>query len=140
LNSKELSIFKKKIILLQKFRHLPNFSLLTNCCFIVLTQSKTADLLVSILSLELKIVKRHKPLLNFLKRFFSLFISTTFSRIKGIKIIFKGRLNGVPRASHKIVSVGSIPVNTINSSISYSQATVHNLNGSYGIKVWIIEV
>jgi ribosomal protein S3 len=51
----------------------------------------------------------------------------------------KGRLNGVPRAKHKIIIVGDVPVQTIAAKLDYSQATAHNSNGSYGIKVWVVE-
>ena len=59
--------------------------------------------------------------------------------MKGIKIILKGRLNGVPRAKHTILVIGDVPVQSISEKIDYSQTTVHNSNGSYGIKVWVVE-
>jgi len=61
------------------------------------------------------------------------------AKIKGVKILVKGRLNGVPRAKHKIIIVGNLPIQTISAKLNYSQTTVHNFNGSYGIKVWVIE-
>ena len=66
-------------------------------------------------------------------------MSSSFSKYKGIKIIVSGRLNGVPRAKHKIISIGDVPVTSFNSKLNYSQTFCHNSNGSYGIKIWMIE-
>ena len=51
----------------------------------------------------------------------------------------KGRLNGVPRAKHKIITIGDVPVQSISAKLDYYQGDVHNSNGSYGVKVWIVE-
>jgi ribosomal protein S3 len=48
-------------------------------------------------------------------------------------------LNGVPRAKQKIIVVGDVPAQSISAKLDYSQTTIHNSSGSYGIKVWIIE-
>ena len=84
-------------------------------------------------------MKRHKFLLSFLKQTLTILSASGLSKIKGVKIIVKGRLNGVPRAKHKIITIGDVPVQTISAKLDYSQTTVHNSNGSYGIKVWIVE-
>ena len=61
------------------------------------------------------------------------------SKIKGVKIAVKGRLDGVPRAKQKIIMIGDVPAQSISAKLDYSQTTMHNSNGSYGIKVWIVE-
>ena len=86
-----------------------------------------------------KKIKRHKFLLSFLKQTLSFLLTSSLTKIKGVKIIVKGRLNGVPRAKHKIIVIGDVPVQTISTKLDYSQLTAHNSNGSYGIKVWIVE-
>jgi ribosomal protein S3 len=53
--------------------------------------------------------------------------------------MIKGRLNGVPRAKHKIITIGDVPMQSISAIVDHSQITTHNSNGSYGIKVWIVE-
>ena len=65
--------------------------------------------------------------------------SSGSSKIKGVKIVIRGRLNGVPRAKQKIIIVGDVPVQSISAKLDYSQTTIHNSNGSYGIKVWVVE-
>jgi ribosomal protein S3 len=61
------------------------------------------------------------------------------SVLKGVKIILKGRLRKNPRANHKIWTIGDVPVQSFNCKIDYFQATTHNSNGSYGIKIWVVE-
>ena len=84
-------------------------------------------------------VKRHKFFLSFLKQTLTVLSSSNLSKVKGIKIIIKGRLNGVPRARHKIITIGDVPVQSVSALIDYAQTSAHNANGSYGIKVWVVE-
>ena len=57
----------------------------------------------------------------------------------GIKILIKGRLNGVPRAKQKTLIIGKVPVQRISENINFHQTTTTSSTGSYGIKVWVIE-
>lgn len=139
LSPKQINTLKKKLLLMQRFKNLHFFSEGFNVCFTTLIQPKGASLLTAFISIQLKTIKRHKPLLRFLRRFFNIFLNEDFSNIKGIKITIKGRLNGAPRAKHKTIEVGNVPTQTINSNLDYCQSTIQNLNGSYGIKVWIAE-
>jgi ribosomal protein S3 len=139
LTQKQTQSFKEKFMLLQKFRNAAFFKEGVDLMFASISNKKTANLLGKFIALQFKTIKRHKFFLSFLKRTLTLFINANFSKVKGIKIIVKGRLNGAPRAKHKIITIGSVPVQTISSLIDYAQATTHNSNGSYGIKVWVVE-
>ena len=107
--------------------------------FNVVYNINSANLLAKFIASQLKKVKRHKFLLSFLKQTLTILLNSSLAKIKGVKIIVKGRINGVPRAKHKIIIVGDVPVQTISAKLDYSQATAHNSNGSYGIKVWVVE-
>jgi len=96
-------------------------------------------LLTKFIGSQLKKIKRHKFFLSFLKQTLTILLNSDSSKIKGVKIIVKGRLNGVPRASQKIIVIGDVPAQTISAKLDYSQITIHNSNGSYGIKVWVVE-
>lgn len=126
-------------IAFQKFRSTPFFKEGIELLFNVTYNTNSANLLAKFIAFQLKKVKRHKFLLSFLKQVLSVLIASSLSKIKGVKIIVKGRLNGVPRARHKIITIGDVPVQSILAKLDYSQATAHNSNGSYGIKVWIVE-
>jgi ribosomal protein S3 len=139
LATKQKKSLKKKIMLLQKFRYTPFFKEGINLIFLSVYKHKSSKLLTKFIEMQLKKIKRHKFFFTFLKKTLTLFLNSNFSKIKGVRIKIKGRLNGAPRAKHKILDVGDIPVQTIDSVLDYSEATIHNLNGSYGIKVWVIE-
>lgn len=130
---------KKNFILLQKFKGTPFLKEGIELLFHVVHNKTSAYLLAKFIAVQIKKIKRHKFFLTFLKQTLTILSNSRFSTVKGIKIIIKGRLNGVPRAKHKIITIGDVPVQSISRNIDYSQTTVHNSNGSYGIKVWISE-
>jgi ribosomal protein S3 len=130
---------KKTFLLLQKFRNTPFLKEGIELLFHVVYNTKSANLLARFVALQIKKIKRHKFFLSFLKQTLTILSQSNFSKVKGIKILVKGRLNGVPRAKHKMLTIGDVPVQSIFANIDYSQVTTHNANGSYGIKVWIIE-
>lgn len=132
-------IQKKNFILLQKFKGTLFLKESIELLFHVVHNKTSANLLVKFIALQIKKIKRHKFFFSFLKQSLTILANSSFSKVKGIKIIIKGRLNGVPRAKHKILTIGDVPVQSIDANINYSQTTTHNANGSYGIKVWIIE-
>lgn len=140
--NKDLTFLKfsqtKKFSLLQKFRNTPFLKEGIELLFHVVYNKNSANLLVRFIALQLKKIKRQKLFFSFLKQALSILIDSNLSKVKGIKIIVKGRLNGVPRAKHKIISIGDVPVQSISEELDYSQTTVHNSSGSYGIKVWIV--
>jgi len=140
--NKDLTFLKfsqtKKFSLLQKFRNTPFLKEGIELLFHVVYNKNSANLLVRFIAMQLKKIKRQKLFFSFLKQALSILIDSDFSKVKGIKIIVKGRLNGVPRAKHKIISIGDVPVQSINEQLDYSQTTIHNSSGSYGIKAWIV--
>ncbi|QXE46247.1 30S ribosomal protein S3 (mitochondrion) [Nitzschia inconspicua] len=130
---------EKTFIAFQKFKNTPFFKDGIELLFNVAYNLDSANLLAKFIAFQLKKVKRHKFFLSFLKQTLSVLIASRLAKIKGIKIIVKGRLNGVPRAKYKILIIGDVPVQTISAKLDYSQITTHNSNGSYGIKVWVAE-
>lgn len=138
LNYKQQQSLKKKLLLLQRFKNTDIFKESIEVLFLTVSRLNSAKLLSEFIKLQLKKIKRQKFLINFLKKTLTLFLNSNFSKVIGIKIKIKGRINGVPRAKHKTISIGNLGTQTINSKMDYSESTVHNSNGSYGIKVWII--
>ena len=130
---------KKTFISFQKFKNTPFFKEGIELLFNVAYNTNSANLLAKFIAFQFKKVKRHKFFLSFLKQTLTILLASSLAKVKGVKVIVKGRLNGVPRAKHKIIVIGDVPVQTIASKLDYSQITVHNSNGSYGIKVWVVE-
>jgi hypothetical protein len=140
--NKDLTFLKfsqtKKFSLLQKFRNTPFLKEGIELLFHVVYNKNSANLLVRFIALQLKKIKRQKLFFSFLKQALSILIDSNLSKVKGVKILVRGRLNGVPRAKHKTISVGDVPVQSIDEELDYAQTTIHNSSGSYGIKVWIV--
>ena len=138
LNLKQKKSLRKKMMTIQKFRSSPFFKEGINLLFLVVTNLNSAKLLSKFITTELKKVKRHKFFIMFLKKVLSIFLNSTFSKVMGIRIKIKGRLNGAPRASHEIINIGNVPIQTINHNVDFSESILHDTNGSYGVKVSIV--
>ena len=135
-----LKISQEKIFMsLQKFRNTPFFKEGIELLFYVAYNSNSANLLAKFIALQLKKIKRQKFFLSFLKQALTTLSNSNLSKIKGVKIVIKGRLNGVPRAKQKMIVIGDVPTQSIAAKLDYSQTTVHNSNGSYGIQIWVVE-
>ena len=135
-----LKITQEKIFIsLQKFRNTPFLKEGIELLFHVTYNLNSANLLAKFIVFQLKKIKRHKFFLSFLKQTLTILLNSNLSKIKGVKVIIRGRLNGVPRAKQKIIVIGEVPAQSISAKLDYSQATAHSSNGSYGIKVWVVE-
>ena len=135
-----LKTTQEKIFMsLQKFRNTPFFKEGIELLFHVAYNSNSANLLAKFVVLQLKKIKRHKFFFSFLKQTLTILLNSSLSKVKGVKVIVKGRLNGAPRAKQKIIIIGDVPAQSISAKLDYSQATTHNSNGSYGVKVWVVE-
>merc|ERR1711862_100319 len=132
--NKDLHFFKtkhKKIFMsLQKFRNTPFLKEGIELLFQVAYNSNSANLLAKFIGSQFKKIKRHKFFLSFLKQTLTILLNSNSSKIKGVKIIVKGRLNGAPRANQKIIVIGDVPAQSISAKLDYSQTAVHNSNGS----------
>ena len=107
---------------------------------ILLTQKNSANLLSIFISKQLKKTKRHNFFLNLLLQNLTLIMNQKRSRIKGIRILFKGRLNNAPRSRSKIIKLGKIPLIKQNTDNDYSESVSITPNGTIGIKVWINQI
>ena len=128
---------KKYLMQLRKYKNTLFFKEGLETMFHTIYNKNSADLLAKFISSEIKKTKRHKFFLTFLKHTLTVLINLNNSKIQGIKIILKGRINGVPRSRHKIITIGKIPTQSFNKNLDFSQMSCHNNSGSYGIKVWI---
>jgi small subunit ribosomal protein S3 len=56
---------------------------------------------------------------------------------KGIKIVVSGRLGGAEIARSEVVTVGSVPLTTLQANVDYGYAIAFTTFGTIGVKVWI---
>ena len=60
-----------------------------------------------------------------------------FSTISGIKFIINGKIRGRMRASSKCISVGTIPIQSLQKNIEFSKTHVYTLYGAFGFQIWL---
>lgn len=57
--------------------------------------------------------------------------------VKGVKIMFSGRLDGAEIARSEWLSKGKLPLHTLRAEIDFAREEAHTTYGVVGIKVWI---
>ena len=132
-------IFKNLIKKLRRFSRNTIFKDLINILLITVTQRNSSRLLSEFIAIQMKKNKKHNFFLSFLKKVLTEFLIVNFSIIKGIKIVINGRFNGAPRSRKRIIQLGSVPLQSFNSKISYSQSISFTKNGTFGVNVWVCE-
>lgn len=134
----QIKIIKRIFINLRKYKKSKFFQEGLNIIFSTIQNKNSSVLLAEFISNQLKKLKRHNFFLRFIKASLSLFINKRFSNLKGIKIKIKGRLNGRPRARHRIINIKKgISTLTLKSNIDYSESTSFTPKGTLGVKVWL---
>lgn len=137
ITDKQIKMLKKIIGQLRKYKQNKFFKQGINLIFMFVTTNNSSNLLATFIAEELKKQKRHNFFLSFIKTTIKLFNLHNIGDLKGIKIKIKGRLNGSPRAKHRIINIGKgVPIFTIQSNINYSEAVAYTPNGTFGVKIW----
>ena len=124
---------KKSNLNLSKFR-IPELEQLYP---LIMNQQNSTKLLGIFIAEYLKTTKRHNFFFNSLHKSLTLILKQKNSKIKGIKILIKGRLNNATRSKNQSIKVGIVPLITKNRTINYSETTAFTSNGTIGIKIWI---
>merc|ERR1712150_448295 len=91
-----------------------------------------SKLLADFISKQLSGMKKHHFFLVFIKRVVYFLFNSTFSTIKGLKILIRGRINGNRRKKKRIITVGKIPLQSFSKKIDYSYATSYSNYGTFG--------
>lgn len=139
LPNKQSQLFRKLTLRLRKFSNNNFFKETVNVVLISVRKKNSARFLSDYIANEISHLKRHNYYLNFLKELLSLFVLSQLSSVNGIKIVINGRFNGAPRSKKRIILVGNVPTQSINSDIDYHKTTSYTQNGTFGVHVWIAE-
>ncbi len=131
--------FKNAKLKLQRFEKSDFFYLGTYILITFVTQNNSEKLLTDFISKELRTTKRHNFFLYFIKEGLTLMLDQKFSKILGIKIIIKGRLNNVMRSTSKKITIGKISLIQPNSKLISSETTAYGRNGTLGVKIWVLK-
>ena len=138
LTYRQLQSLKKLVTQLRQFKNSNFFKKGINIILSTLINLNSIELLVNYISTQLQTEKRQGFFFKFLVKTFSLLIKHNFSKVKSVKILIKGRINGKPRAKKKLISINKyMSLMTINSSIHSTQSTAYTPNGTFGVKLWI---
>ena len=128
---------KNIIFKLRRFHRTDFFKQGTSILLTFISKPNSERLLTQFIAKELALTKRHKFFLSFLKENFNILINQKFSKIQGIKLIIKGRLNNVMRANSYVVKMGKIPLISLHQNLTYSETTSYGKNGTLGVKLWV---
>jgi ribosomal protein S3 len=115
------------------------FKKATNIILNCITNNKCSKSLAYLIITQLKILgkfKRQNFFLGFVKEALKSFKHGSYSKIKGIKIQIKGRLNGRPRSKKKTIKIANdISLIRLDSVVDYSNQTAFTSNGTLGVKI-----
>jgi len=142
LNLNQFKSLKQMLLQFRRDFRLNFFKETLNILLICINKKNSARLLSEYISYQLNKLtktKQHRFFLIFIKRMLVTLSKTNFYKINGIKIIIKGRFNGVPRARKHILLIGKVPLQSFDSKIDYYQSTAYTSNGTFGVKTWICE-
>jgi len=118
------------------------FSSFLNVCFNMLLKKNSvsllSDYLATIYSKKL-FKKKHMQLFYFLKETIKTFLNYKLTKIRGIKISIRGRLNGKLRTQRVWFLHNCLPLNSYAAIVRYSESTAFTIYGTFGIKVWSFE-
>lgn len=80
--------------------------------------------------------RRQSKLIQFYKKIINLMV-LNLDEIEGIRLKFKGRINGRRRSTVNNINIGRLPLQQHDCYIEYGQSDGLTVYGSIGIKVWI---
>lgn len=141
LDNKKITILKKSLVKLNRYKHKRNpfFAEGLNTLFVCSQKQNSANLIAEFIATQLGNLKRHNFFFKFVKHCLTIFKTNGYSKLTGIKIKIKGRINRRPRAKHRFYKIGKeIPLLSIDSKINYAEKTAFTPNGTMGVKVWTI--
>jgi hypothetical protein len=137
--NKDKDYVKLSAIVLRRYSNSDFFKDGINLFFTAFYQKKSAKILADFIGVQLKTMRKHKNFYNFLKKLIKNFIHNKYSSIKGIKIKISGRMNGAPRSKKVTMLAGTMSLQSINNSVDYATAVSHTKDGTFGVKIWVLE-
>lgn len=142
LTKKQLNSLKKLLVKFKRALNTKFFKEMLNVLVISVSKESSArflsNFIVDNLSKTAK-SKKQRFFLILLKQILMDLSKTELCKIKGIKIIVKGRLNGAPRTKKHEIIVNKVPLQSFRTKVDYHHSVSYSINGTLGVKVWIAE-
>lgn len=135
LKSSILSLLKKKRYLLIDFIRIAT----------LMIENKISGKLFALLIAQIFATlskKSHNRFFLILKKVFKTIILDTklpenSLKIEGIKLKISGRIRGKTRADTRMITVGTVPLQTEAKHIEFFKQHIYTLHGAFGLKLWI---
>jgi len=91
--------------------------------------------------------RKHTRFIFFLKNLFKFIVEKApnfldkqnikTTKIKGIKFVINGKLQGKTRADSTSIQIGSVPIQSIGKNVDFSRLHVYTLYGAFGFQMWV---
>lgn len=125
-----------------RYRYHNFYETTLNTVLLAMTKKNSAALLVNFIAKTLPKIGstvRHRFFLKFIGNIINCFIKIeNFSKINGIQITTRGRVNQAPRKKIFTISIGKISKQKIDLKINHAKAVAQTrANGSLGVEIWI---
>jgi len=103
----------------------------------VATTLSSSYLIAQLIASEMEKTRRHTGLLKMLHTVLNNFLSSTASKLLGVKFKISGKLNGRLRATSTVFEAGlKVPSQRLSARVEYSFLEAFTYTGVFGIKVW----
>lgn len=136
-NRKHRRIFQAILFSLRRYSKDPGFSEFINVLMVLVSKKCSAATFSKIIAQKLTNSKSHNKLFTFWRQALAISLESTLAKIKGVKLVIKGRINGRPRAKVIKICAGSVPNQTLFTNIDYSESVSFTKNGTFGVNVSI---
>lgn len=135
---KKNQLIKKIISQLRQYKSSVFFEETIQLVFLSVYRLSDPKLLTRFIASQFKSKKNHYFFFRFIRKVLSLFSLNKLFKIKSIKIIIKGRINGSKRSKKRSILIGKrMPLMLLDSNIKYSKSTIYGPHGTFGVKTWI---
>nr|YP_010516689.1 ribosomal protein S3 [Haslea provincialis]UXN44232.1 ribosomal protein S3 [Haslea provincialis] len=128
---------KRILSKLRKFQRNDFFNEGINTLFNAITRENSAELITKYIAYHLKFMKRHKFFLTFIDKTLTLLINQKFTKIKGIKLKIRGRINNSSRSKLKTINIGKISLVTVDTRLNHAQSVSYGSSGTFGVQAWV---
>nr|UXN44367.1 ribosomal protein S3 [Haslea karadagensis] len=128
---------KRILSKLRKYQRNDFFNEGVNTLFNAITRENSAELITKYIAYHLKFMKRHKFFLTFVDKTLTLLIDQKFTKIKGVKLKIKGRINNSSRSKLKTINIGKISLVTVDTNLDHAQSVSYGSSGTFGVQAWI---
>ena len=98
--------------------------------------TKNVTAFCNFLATRIARAKRHRKLIYITRNLLARFIRFE-NELIGVRIRFKGRIDGRPRAKKMYLQKGSVPLHTVSAAISYHLSHVFSRYGTFGVRIWL---